>query len=69
MGLIGVALVASGSEYYPAHAQSIKEAYREINELGVKPPLVGSTFFKLIQYLVGFKLAIGLTSIKRNLLH
>ena len=56
-------------EYYPAHAQSIKEAYREINELGVKPPLVGSTFFKLIQYLVGFKLAIGLTSIKRNLLH
>jgi GT2 family glycosyltransferase len=56
-------------EYFPAHAQLIKEAYREINELGVKPPLVGSTFFKLIQYLVGFKLAIGLTSIKRNLLH
>ena len=56
-------------EYYPAHAQSIKEAYREINELGVKPPLVGSTFFKLIQRIVGFKLAIGLTSIKRNLLH
>ncbi|MDB3977482.1 glycosyltransferase [Flavobacteriaceae bacterium] len=56
-------------EYYPAHTQSIKEAYREINELGVKPPLVGSPSFKLIQYLVGFKLAIGLTSIKRNLLH
>ena len=56
-------------EYYPAHAQLIKEAYREIIELGVKPPLVGSTFFKLIQRIVGFKLAIGLTSIKRNLLH
>ena len=56
-------------EYYPAHAQSIKEAYREINELGVKPPLVGSPSFKLIQRIVGFKLAIGLTSIKRNLIH
>ena len=56
-------------EYYPAHAQLIKEAYREINELGVKPPLVGSPSFKLIQRIVGFKLAIGLTSIKRNLLH
>ena len=56
-------------EYYPAHAQLIKKAYREIIELGVKPPLVGSTFFKLIQRIVGFKLAIGLTSIKRNLLH
>ena len=56
-------------EYYPAHAQLIKEAYCEINELGVKPPLVGSTFFKLIQRIVGFKLAIGLTSIKRNLIH
>ena len=56
-------------EYYPAHAQLIKEAYREINELGVKPPLVGSPSFKLIQRIVGFKLAIGLTSIKRNLIH
>jgi glycosyltransferase involved in cell wall biosynthesis len=56
-------------EYYPAHAQSIKEAYHEINELGVKPPLVGSPSFKLIQRIVGFKLAIGLTSIKRNLIH
>ena len=56
-------------EYYPAHAQLIKEAYREINELGVKSPLVGSTSFKLIQRIVGFKLAIGLTSIKRNLIH
>lgn len=56
-------------EYYPAHAQLIKEAYREINELGVKPPLVGSPSFKLIQRIVGFKLAIGLTSIKRNPLH
>ena len=56
-------------EYYPAHAQLIKEAYREINELGVKPPLVGSPSFKLIQRIVGFKIAIGLTSIKRNLLH
>ena len=56
-------------EYYPAHAQLIKEAYREINELGVKPPLVGSPSFKLIQRIVGFKIAIGLTSIKRNLIH
>ena len=56
-------------EYYPAHAQSIKEAYREINELGVKPPLVGSPSFKLIQRIVGFKLAMRLTSIKRNLIH
>ncbi len=56
-------------ECYPAHAQLIKEAYREIIELGVKPPLVGSAFFKLIQRIVGIKLAIGLTSIKRNLLH
>ena len=56
-------------EYYPAHAQLIKEAYHEINELGVKPPLVGSPSFKLIQRIVGFKLAIGLTSIKRNLIH
>jgi glycosyltransferase involved in cell wall biosynthesis len=56
-------------EYYPAHAQLIKEAYREINELGVKPPLVGSPSFKLIQRIVGFKLAMRLTSIKRNLLH
>ena len=56
-------------EYYPAHTQLIKEAYREINELGVKPPLVGSPSFKLIQRIVGFKIAIGLTSIKRNLLH
>jgi glycosyltransferase involved in cell wall biosynthesis len=56
-------------EYYPAHAQLIKEAYREINELGVKPPLVGSPSFKIIQRIVGFKLAIGLTSIKRNLIH
>ena len=56
-------------EYYPAHAQLIKEAYREINELGVKPPLVGSPSFKLIQRIVGFKLAMGLTSIKRNLIH
>ena len=56
-------------EYYPAHAQLIKEAYREINELGVKAPLVGSPSFKLIQRIVGFKLAIGLTSIKRNLIH
>ena len=56
-------------EYNPAHAQLIKEAYREINELGVKPPLVGSPSFKLLQRIVGFKLAIGLTSIKRNLLH
>jgi glycosyltransferase involved in cell wall biosynthesis len=56
-------------EYYPAHAQLIKEAYREINELGVKPPLVGSPSFKIIQRIVGFKLAISLTSIKRNLLH
>ena len=56
-------------EYYPAHAQLIKEAYREINELGVKPPLVGSPFFKLIQRIVGFKLAMRLTSIKRNLIH
>ena len=56
-------------EYYPAHAQLIKEAYREINELGVKAPLVGSASFKLIQRIVGFKLAIGLTSIKRTLLH
>jgi len=56
-------------EYYPAHAQLIKEAYREIIELGVKPPLVGSTFFKLIQRIVGFKLAMRLTSIKRNLIH
>lgn len=56
-------------EYYPAHARLINEAYSEINELGVKTPLVGSIFFKLIQYLVGFKLALGLTSIKRNLIH
>ena len=56
-------------EYYPAHAQLIKEAYREINELGVKPPLVGSPSFKLIHRIVGFKLAMRLTSIKRNLLH
>ena len=56
-------------EYYPAHAQLIKEAYREINELGVKPPLVGSPSFKLIQRIVGFKLAMRLTSIKRNLIH
>jgi len=56
-------------EYYPAHAQLIKEAYREINELGVKPPLVGSSSFKFIQRIVGFKLAMGLTSIKRNLIH
>jgi len=56
-------------EYNPAHAQLIKEAYREINELGVKPPLVGSPSFKLLQRIVGFKLAIGLTSIKRNLIH
>lgn len=56
-------------EYYPAHAQLIKESYSEINELGVKPPLVGSTFFKLIQRILGFTLAIGLTSIKRNLIH
>lgn len=56
-------------EYYPAHAQLIKEAYSAINELGVKPPLVGSPSFKLIQRIVGFKLAIGLTSIKRNLIH
>ena len=56
-------------EYYPAHAQLIKEAYREINELGVKPPLVGSLSFKLIQRIVGFKLAMRLTSIKRNLIH
>ncbi|MDB4404890.1 glycosyltransferase [bacterium] len=56
-------------EYYPAHAQLIKEAYREIIELGVKPPLVGSPSFKLIQRIVGLKLAIGLTSIKRNLVH
>ena len=56
-------------EYNPAHAQLIKEAYREINELGVKPPLVGSPSFKIIQRIVGFKLAIGLTSIKRNLIH
>jgi len=56
-------------EYNPAHAQLIKEAYREINELGVKPPLVGSRSFKLLQRIVGFKLAIGLTSIKRNLIH
>jgi glycosyltransferase involved in cell wall biosynthesis len=56
-------------EYYPAHAQLIKEAYHEINELGVKPPLVGSPSFKLIQRIVGFKLAMRLTSIKRNLIH
>ena len=56
-------------EYNPAHAQLIKEAYREINELGVKPPLVGSPSFKLLQRIVGFKLAIRLTSIKRNLVH
>lgn len=56
-------------EYYPAHAQLIKEAYDHINELGVKAPLVGSPSFKFIQRIVGFKLAIGLTSIKRNLLH
>ena len=56
-------------EYFPAHAQLINEAYREINELGVKTPLVGSPSFKIIQRIVGFKLAIGLTSIKRNLLH
>ena len=56
-------------EYFPAHAQLINEAYSEINELGVKTPLVGSFSFKLIQRIVGFKLAIGLTSIKRNLLH
>ena len=56
-------------EYYPAHAQLIKEAYNHINELGVKAPLVGSPSFKLIQRIVGFKLAIGLTSIKRTLLH
>ena len=56
-------------EYYPAHAQLIKEAYREINELGVKPPLVGSPSFKIIQPIVGFKLAMRLTSIKRNLIH
>ena len=56
-------------EYYPAHAQLIKEAYYEINELGVKSPLVGSTSFRLIQRILGFKLAIGLTSIKRNLIH
>jgi len=56
-------------EYYPAHTQLIKEAYREIIELGVKPPLVGSPSFKLIQRIVGFKLAIRLTSIKRNLVH
>ena len=56
-------------EYYPAHTQLIKEAYREINELGVKPPLVGSPSFKIIQPIVGFKLAMRLTSIKRNLIH
>ncbi|MDA7568052.1 glycosyltransferase, partial [Flavobacteriaceae bacterium] len=56
-------------EYYPVHAQLIKEAYREINELGVKAPLVGSPFFRITQRIVGFKLAIGLISIKRNLLY